>query len=261
MGYGLGKHRVDHSILGVGEGGSPSPGGITFDGSISEGDICKRSGESTIGKVTQISEMLIVAKHTLATFTNTAGTREFGETLNNFNFSWTYNRNSDNPTSQEIDQGIGSIASSERTLAVTGAGLVNTTTFTISAVGDDTNTSSLTSNVNFRWKRYWGVWNITGVGGSIPDNAQILANFSSEFGTSRLVTKTFDASGGPYNLVIVYPVSWGAPVTVKVNGFVFTDYTLISGSFTNASGGTANYYMLYTNNQTSGSSVEVQIAA
>ena len=235
-----------------------SGGEITFDGTVAVGDIVKRSGASTLGKVTQISELLIVSAHELATFTHNAGTTEKGGTVNNFTLSWTYNRNSDNPTSQSIDNGIGARPVADRSYAVVAAGLTTNTTYTISAVGDDTNPSNLSTTVSFQNKRYSGV--STSV---ITTGADIVTAFNAtaSFATSKLVTLNFDASvgGGNNYLYISYPTAFGAPSSTRFNGFAFTDYTQSTVSLTNASGWTENYYILRTNNTYSGASISWQI--
>jgi len=232
--------------------------GNIFDGTVLDGDLVKRLG-TVLTKVTGISELLIVAAHALATFTHDAGIKEVGETLNSFNLNWTYNRNGDNPTSQTITQGIGAVTVAARTYAVAGAGLTSTTVYGISAVGDDTNPTSLNASVYFRQKRYWGISeNILTTG---ADVMSVLQPQDEEFGTSRAVTKTFDASAGspPNYLYFAYPQSWGSPASTKFGGFTYSDYTESVVSVTNASGYTSNYILLRTNPSYNGAGLEWQI--
>ena len=232
--------------------------GDIFDATVNDGDLVKKSGND-LTKVTGISELLIVAAQALASFSNDAGVQEVGSTLNTFNLSWAYNRDSDNPASQSINQGIGAIAVANRTYAVAVAGLTASTTYALSAIGDDTNPSSLNSTVYFRNKRYYGV-----DGSVITTGADVMSIIDpqgNEFGTSRAVTKTFDASIGtpPNYLYICYPQSWGSPSSTKFGGFTFTDYTETVASLTNDSGHTENYIILKTNNQYNGSGLTWQI--
>lgn len=232
---------------------------ITFDPGTNDGDLLAKTSASTIGKVTGFSALLEVSAHTLATFTNSAGTQEKGSTLNNFNLNWTYNRNSDNPASQSIDNGVGALATNLRTKAVSGAGLTTSTTYTISAVGDDAsygaaagNNTSLQTTIPFLNRRYYGVSQ-----NSSLNNGQVLALSGLEFASVKPVSKTFDASGGGGNnyLYICYPASLGAPSAVTLNGFAFTDYTASTQNVTNASGFTESFYIIRTNQVYSGSNI------
>lgn len=229
--------------------GSGAGGGITFDNTILVGDIAKRSGATTLGKTTAIPQGLIVPSQVLATFSHTAGIQELGSTLANLTLNWTYNR-APNPTSQSINQGIGAIANNLRTKTQNGINLNATTTFTISAVGDDGTNSSLQTTVNFQLKRYWGVSpNVLATDNDVKNN------LSNEFDTARPVEKTFDASqgGGNNYLYFCYPKAWGQPsgfpIGTLFGGFAFSDYTLSTiVNFTNPSGHSEDYYLLKTNN-------------
>ena len=237
-------------------------GVISFEGGTANGSILKKKSDTEMEAVTGISELLIVSAHSLATFVHTAGIQEKGETLNAFNLNWTYNRNGDDPTSQEIDNGIGVLAVALRTYAVSGAGLTTDTTYQIDAIGDDTNPSSRTATVYFRNKRYWGasatVLNASSTG------AQVRSALSGdEFGTSIGVTKTFDASGNEPDgkfLYYCYPTSWGLPSTSKVGGLDYSDYTSYTiTAFENASAHTENYYLLVSNSAQNGAAITWQI--
>jgi len=252
--------------------------GLSFDGTISIGDICKRSGVTTIGKVTGIPESLIVANDEISSFTNTqSGTHEVGSSVASTTFNWVMLRDGETNASQIIS-GTNLVGTpvtvtpgTVRTYAGTIAPALSpvsatTYTYTLNTVGDDSYADSATTTIPFRWKRYWGVWPVTG-GTNLPTNAEILANFSSEFGTSRVASKAFDASivtpdgGPPNNLFYIYPQTWGSPTQTKIGGLDFTDYTETTMSFTNASGATATYIVIYTNNATSDSAITWQIVS
>lgn len=230
-----------------------------FADGVNEGNILKKGVSNSLDKVTAIPESLIVDSQILSTFTSDAPISEPGQTLHSCTFSWTYNRNTDNPTSQQISPTIGAVYVGDRNVNAV-IDITDTTTFTITAIGDDGTASSKDTTLYFRWKRYWNVWDVNNDG--VPNNNDIVSLFNSESGTSRVVSKTFDASINtpPYNLVYAYPKSWGLPTSTKIGGLSFTDYTVaeISG-FTNASGGTTDYYVIYTNTQTSASSVTWEI--
>jgi len=234
--------------------------GLVLDVGVSDGDLVQYN-EAThkFVKVTGISEMLIISKHVLATFTTDAGIQEKGVTLNAWNFSWTYNRNTANPASQSISPIFGAQAVGNRSLAVVAGALTTTTTYTISCVGDDTNTSSLTSTIYFQSKRYMGVSS-----DEYTTGADIITNIAPQsnlFVTSRVVSKLFDASvdGGDNYLYIVYPAVLGSPTGTKIGGIDYNDYTETVVSLTNSSGHTENYIILRTNSKTSSSSITWEI--
>lgn len=239
-------------LLPEGFGNSEDSDSVSFDGTIAIGDIAKRSGANTLGKVTGIPESLIVANQVLATFTNTAGTQLKGTTLNNLTLDWTYNRTPD-PTSQTIDNGVGSIAVSLRTVALTAQGLTATTTYNIDAVGDDLTASSLATTIQFLNYRYYGVSQNV-----LVTDADVIADLTPEFISARAVSKTFDASvgGGNNYLYYCYPTSFGLPATSKIGGLDFSDYSVSTiVAFDNGTGFTENYYLLQTNTVQNGAAI------
>ena len=219
----------------------------------------------------KVSALNLISAHTLATFTNTAGTTETGLTLVDWYFNWTYNRNSDNPTSQTISPTYGAQAVALRQYHVTGASLTASTTYTMTSVGDDGNPSSLTTTVLFGLKRYWGVSATDVLTGA--NVMSVLNPQHNEFGTAVSVSKVFDASAGspPNYLYYAYPAAWGAISSSTFNTFPFTDYSYSNGSsfghstptaltLTNSSGGIANYYIVRTTNTYSGAGLTWVIA-
>jgi hypothetical protein len=207
---------------------------------LSSGVARVTTGTGVISTTNLLAASMIVSSHALATFTHTAGTQLKGNTLNNFSLNWTYNRNSDDPASQTINQGIGAKAVNLRTHALVGVGLTANTTYTISAVGDDVlygaavgNPSSLSTTVTFTNYRYYGVTQSV-----LNTDTAVKAALSHEFEFGRAVTKTFDASAGGGNnyLEICYPASLGNPASTTFNGFAFTDYTVTTiSNFDNGS--------------------------
>jgi hypothetical protein len=145
--------------------------------------------------------------HALATFTNDVNTALEGSTVNDINFAWTYNRNGDDPTSQSIDQGIGAIAVNLRAYNLgPAAGIIADTTWTISAVGDDANLSSLQTSIDFRPAYYFGVDQaVIATGAGIQADPEIYG--SETLGTARQRTYTFDASVGGWQQLSLYRLS------------------------------------------------------
>jgi hypothetical protein len=116
---------------------------------------------------------------------------------------------------------------------------------------DGTNTAGATTNVSFEQKRYWGVSALTSL-----TNGQILALGHSEFGTNLTKTITYDCTGGAYPYY-VYPASFGNPSNVTVGNLTFTDYTITTQSFTNASGYVSTYNVIRFNLLQTGSNIVV----
>lgn len=197
----------------------------------------------------------------LTSFTNDVNTALEGSTVNDINFAWTYNRAPD-PTSQSIDQGIGALAVNLRAYNLgPAAGVIADTTWTISAVGDDTNPSSLQTSIDFRPAYYFGVDQaVIATGAGIQADPEIYG--SETLGTARQRTYTFDASvgGGSNYLYIVYPQAWGIPASTTFNGFAFNDYTTVQNEpITNSAGFARDYIILRTNNTYGGSDIEWRI--
>ncbi len=259
----------DSGLFGGSGSGGGGGSGPDFAAGVVDGNILKADvTNNELDAVTGISEDLIKATYAVATFTNTAGTQLIGTTLNNFTLNWTYNRNSDNPTSQSINNGIGAVAVGLRTRAVVAAGLVSSTVYTLSGFGDDalyggTNAPfSQNQTISFLNYRYFGVNSAI-----LTTGADIVTAFDAaptrEFASTKIVSKTFNASAGtpPNYLYYAYPTSFGAPTTTTFNGFTFTDYDLSTVSLTNSAGYTEDYYILRTNNNYSGAGITWAITA
>lgn len=200
--------------------------------------------------------------HALATFTNDVNIFEFGDTIDEVNFAWTYNRNGDDPQDQDINGGVGDIANALRVATLNPAALSNTTTWTLTATGDDGNVSSLQTTATEMAKVYSGVDQAI-----INTGAGIMAEFSASgaFDANRQHTYTFDASvgGGENYLYIAYPVSYG-PVAglpnMTFNGFAFNDMTRVDDSLTNAVGGIQDYIILRSNQVYSGADITIVVS-
>ncbi len=186
----------------------------------------------------------------LTSFTG-GSNNEIGSTVTSVNLNWSYNIGPD-PTSQSINQGIGSVAVNLRTFLDSPVSITSNTTFTINAVGYDSNPSSLSTFVRFFPLTYVGVSN------NILDNSTSSATFladliqDQEFSSGFAGTYTFDATISPGNnyLYIFYPASFGDPSAATFGGFPYSDYTIVTKtSFTNAAGFTQDYKVFRSNNQ------------
>lgn len=201
--------------------------------------------------------------HELVTFTNDVNIFEFGDTINAINLAWTYNRNGDNPTSQSITPNTPGpdplpVAVGLRAVALAAQGVVNTTIYTINAIGDDGNPSSLNTTLTRQAKVYNGVDQAS----DIDTGAEFVASIglgSGVFDGNKAHTYNFDASvgGGNNYLYIAYPSAYGVVATSTLNGIAYNDYSVSPPTpLTNAVGGIQNYYILRSNNPTSGSDLE-----
>jgi len=90
------------------------------------------------------------------------------------------------------------------------------------------------------------------------DNAGVLA-LTSEFATDYNKAVTYDATGGKY-LYYAFPASFGTPSRVTVGGLTFSDFTVTTLDFTNASGHTETYNVIRLNNMQTGAAINVNWA-
>lgn len=188
----------------------------------------------------------------VSSFSHDAGANlEIGQSVSNFNLNWAYNQGNANPTSQSINQGVGSVAAGLRTAAIAGPVTANTT-YTLSATKGLESDSAQTS-VTFGAKRYWGVSPdadlvATGISTHLLLSS-LLENFQEEFATTRQTTKSFDCSAGARYVYFLMPASLGT-ITPEIMSGVFPvvlAYTQ-TFSFTNFSGHTQSYRIYRSNN-------------
>lgn len=216
-----------------------------------------------------ISELDIVSAHTLLSFTNTeSGDHEVGETVATATFNWAYNRDGDNPTSQiitgtDLDGSPISVAVALRALVGTftpnlSPAAASIYTYTLNAIGDDTNPSSLTTSIPFKWKMYYGVSALDNILTG-PDIMTHLEPQNDDFATSKAKTYAFVPGVNNY-VYFAWPAVFG-PVVLSIfngldmtawkysTGVAFTDnITPVALPLTNASGGTTNYYLIRSDN-------------
>jgi len=249
--------------------GTPIIPGVKFDATVAVGDLVKRKDAKTLERVSGIYEGLIIPYFDITVFTINGATsivEEKGATINALTFAWTYNWDGEayaaDPTTQAITPIAGAgwanpITPALRTVSTAVAALTTDQVYTLAATGADANPDSLARGIYFRNKRYWASWPLASMP---PSAAQILASFSSEFGTSTAVSKTFTPASPaigapPSQLCFAYPASWGSPASTTLNGFGFSNYTVSAPfSFTNASGHTENYILVSTDSDYSASS-------
>ena len=175
------------------------------------------------------------------------GNYEIGSTRATTTLTWVWNKNIQ---SQSLNQGIGSLAPALRTYTYETA-ITSDTTFTITGT-DGTTSKSASTDVKFMPKRYWGVSTKT----SLTDE-EIIA-LSSELSTRRQQTRTFDCSGGKY-FYFAIKTSYCNGIEFKVGGLSFSDMSVETRQFTNASGYTDSYNIYRVNNIQTGSAIQVEV--
>jgi hypothetical protein len=177
--------------------------------------------------------------------TGGGSSNEIGASVSNVNFTWSVNKD---PTTQSLNQGVGSIATTLRAYLFAGPYTTNQT-FTVT-VGDGQTTDNASINVTFSPKAYWGPWP-----DQTPDNAEILT-LTQALASGRARSVSYDCTGGRYP-IYCYPKSFGALSNVTVGGLAFSDYTLTEVSLTNAQGYTQDYYLFSFNGIQTGANINV----
>lgn len=179
------------------------------------------------------------------TGTGGGSNNEIGSSVASVNFTWSLNKA---PTSQSLDHGVGTIPTTDRAHLFSGPFTTNTS-FNLTA-SDGTTTRSGGVSVSFFPKRYWGVFPT-----QTPTDSDLLA-MSQELASSRQKAITYNATGGNYPIYF-YPKSFGLPANVTVGGLAFSDFSVDTRSFTNASGYTQDYYLVYFNGIQTGAAINV----
>jgi len=169
---------------------------------------------------------------------------EVGSTVTTVNCAWSYNDTPEliGPYPILLTQALTDFPGlllADRSHLFTGLSITTNKSYTITAT-DARSTISASTTVAFSLKRYWGASALT----SLSD-ADIRA-MSQEFAGSEPKTVIYNCSGGKYPYYI-YPASWGVPVTVLVGGFFYSDYSVTTRNFTNASGHTEPFNIIKFN--------------
>ena len=176
-------------------------------------------------------------------------TVEKGVTVSTVTFNWA---TTGNITSQVINNGVGSITPGTFAKVLTGLNLTANTTWTLT-VGDGTNTMARNTAISFMNKIYWGVSTLE----TLTDSNIIALN--SQFSTSRIQSRTLDASGGKY-LYFIMPTSFGCNTSkFKIGGLFNSDWQVTTRSFVNASGYAESYMIFRSTNIQTGSAIAVEV--
>ena len=181
-------------------------------------------------------------------------TLEVGQTLTTPTITWVPNKTINSYVLTLPDGSTQSGASTFLTYSDPSSYTVTTSisSITWSVVGTDwkSTTSSKSTTIDWLYKIYAG-----GILSSTPNSNDILTNTDeSSFATNRtsLGSKTYVMTNEYW--FVAYPKSLGTTFQLKINGLHSTDlasaYTI--APFTNASGGTTDYYFYRTNNKLTG---------
>lgn len=217
--------------------GPPGPSG-ELTGTITSDRVLYNG--STLQSV--LDTILYVATDITA-FTSSVTEAEIGASLTNIALNWTINKTVNSQTLNGT-----SLSSTARTFNIVGP-INGTTSWTLVATDGQTSDTA-TSSVTFKNRRYWGTSNLSTLADS---DVLTLAN---ELTTSRAKTITYDATGGKY-IYYCYPTSFGSLTSVTVGGLSFSDYTVVTRSFTNQLGYSTSYNIVRFNNLQTGSAIQV----
>lgn len=252
------KRRVSGGNLGSsvdapfspGRAGPPGPKGDKGDkgdpGDPGASDAAHVTYENdTHATVQEALDALLYVPVDITSFSSSVNTVELGITVQSVVLNWTINKL---VTSLSITNGVGVVQPSSVSKTVTGPWTADQT-WTINA-SDGKSSDAASVSLQFRQKRYWG----TSASETLVDS-QIIA-FASEFATNRNRSVTYNATGGKYPYYC-YPASFGLPTAVTVGGLVFSDFTVTTRAFVNASGYSSTYNIVRFNGIQTGANISV----
>lgn len=176
-------------------------------------------------------------------FTSTPSTLEYeiGSVINSVQFNWSYNK-------EIISQSLTGCTVDVADRTVTYNTPFNTNkTFTLTA-SDGTKSVSSSKSFSFKNKIYWGASVIP----AAYDDAFILGLANKKFATGKAGTYSMSLGNNEYGY-IAFPTSFGTLSSWYIGGFETTVDHCATISFTNASGGMANYYIYKTGRPALGS--------
>lgn len=118
-------------------------------------------------------------------------------------------------------------------------------TFTITAITDKG--EMIYKNVTFNWqfKRY------VGVSPKLELTDEDILAMTGELATNRTKTANYDCAGGRY-FYIIYPTSFGEMSNVRIESFLWDDYTLVKRTMVNAYGVSVPVNIYRSNNLLNG---------
>jgi len=180
------------------------------------------------------------------------GTYELGSEITTVSLSWTIALGNVALVSQSLDEGIGDLDIAIRSYVHTGQSITSNRTYTLT-ISDGTTVVTANETISFLNKRYWGTSALTTL-----DDAAIIA-LSSELSSTRVQTRTMDASGGKY-LYFAMPTSFGCDVNkFKIGGLFNSDWQVTTRNFTNSNGHIESYDIFRSTGLQTGATINVEI--
>ena len=146
--------------------------------------------------VKKVLDKLTYVMPAISSFSITNPYREIGDKVSELTFNWVVNKQG---LTLSINQGIGEVKGTSVTKTLN-TPLTSNKTFTLSA-NDDKNTVTKNATLSFLKRAFWFVNENENV-----DEATILSATNSALVSSRVMTKTFNCSGGKY-IYICIPTS------------------------------------------------------
>lgn len=199
--------------------------------------------------VQEALDSLLYVKPAINSFTG-GGTYEIGTVISTVNLAWSINKKINTQTLKRGSTEVSQINSEIRSY-VDNININSNTTYTLS-ISDGKNSTSKTTSVLFKQKRYWGV-----------SEKETLANedilkLSQELTDNRKQTRAFNCSGGKYFWLAI-PKQMCSGITFKVGGLAFSAMVATEIEFTNASGYTSIYIMYRPQDIQTGSNISVEV--
>ena len=118
-------------------------------------------------------------------------------------------------------------------------------TFTITAITDKGEMIYKNATFNWQFKRY------VGVSPKLELTDEDILAMSGELATNRTKTANYDCAGGRY-FYIIYPTSFGEMSNVRIESFLWDDYTLVKRTMVNAYGVSVPVNIYRSNNLLNG---------
>lgn len=199
---------------------------------------------SVYSNVQAALDALLYVAPKINSFTNNRGTVEKGSSVSSVTLAWSFNKTM---TSVKLNGADIDPASSSAT--ITGP-FTSDQSWSLSA-SDGQNTVSASTSISFAQKRYWGASALTTL-----DDENIIGLGSSEFFSNFNKAISYDCTGGKFPY-ICYPASFGTPSAVTVGGLAFSDLSVTTQEFTNASGYTDSYNVVRFKGVQTGSAISV----
>lgn len=149
--------------------------------------------EDELGNIKSILNELTYVYPAISSFSITNPNRETGDKVGELTFNWAVNKQG---LTLSINQGVGEVSGMSVTHSFD-TPITTNKTFTLSA-SDDKNTVTKNATLSFLKRAFWFVDNQESV-----DEATILSATNSALVSSRVMTKTFNCSGGKYIYICI----------------------------------------------------------